>query len=146
MRLVRTFPRWDRLSACRATGRKARATHGFTIVEVLATLTLAAIILPVAVNGILLCLATAGHARQQARAASLAQSTLAELVATGELYDAEMSGNFGEELPGYTWAARVSEWEDPRLVQVDVSVMWTRYGQQRHVTLSTLVYTGSPSE
>jgi type II secretory pathway pseudopilin PulG len=127
-------------------GRVGRR-RAFTIVEVLATLTLAAIILPVAVHGILLCLATASNARQQAQAASLAQSKLAELVATGELYDAEMSGDFGEDLPEYTWAAQVNEWEeDSRLVQVDVAVLWTRRGQQRHVALSTLVYMGSPVE
>jgi len=67
-------------------------------------------------------------------------------VITGELYDAEMTGDFGEDLPEYTWAAQVNEWDDPRLVQLDVSVVWVRHGQERHVTLSTLVYTGSPSD
>ena len=129
--------------------RKSRPRAGcgaFTIVEVLATLTLAAIVLPPVVHGVLLCLATAGHARQQARAASLAQSKLAELVATGELYDAEMNGDFGDELPEYTWTAQVNEWEDSRLVEVDLAVMWTSRGQERYVTLSTLVYMGSLNE
>ncbi len=134
------------MRAPRTSSRRARRGRAFTIVEVLATLTLAAIVLPVAMHGILLCLATAGHARQQARAASLAQTKLAEIVATGELYDAETEGDFGEDLPQYTWAAQVNEWEDPRLVQVDVAVIWIRRGQERYVTLSTLVYTGSPSE
>jgi len=121
--------------------------RGFTIVEVLATLTLAAIVLPPAIHGLLLCLATAGNARQQAQAASLAQSKLAEIVATGELYDAELRGDFGEDLPQYTWLAEVGEWEeDARLVQVNVAVLWSRRGQQRHVAVSTLVYMGSPSE
>ena len=122
-------------------GRRLRA---FTIVEVLATLTLAAIVLPAVVHGILLCLATAGHARDQARAASLAQSKLAEIVAAAELYDSEMNGDFGEELPEYAWRARVNEWEDPRLVQVNVAVTWTRRGRDRDFTVSTLVYTGGP--
>ena len=122
----------------------SRAGHAFTIVEVLATLTLAGIVLPPTVHGILLCLATAEHAAQQARAASLAQSKLAEIVATGDIQNAETTGDFGEDLPGYTWVAEVNEWEDSRLVQVDVAVLWTRRGQDRRVTLSTLVYTGSP--
>jgi len=129
----------------RTTRRAPRDGRAFTIVEVLATLTLAAIVLPAAVHGILLCLETASHARQQAQAASLAHSKLSELVATGELYDAEMEGNFGEDLPQYTWAAQVGEWEtDSRLMQLDVSVMWERRGRQRHVTVSTLVYMRSP--
>lgn len=88
----------------RTSRRRVHCGKAFTIVEILATLTLAAIVLPVVVNGVLLCLATADHARHQARAASLAQSKLAELLATGEVYDAEMTGDFGEDMPGYAWS------------------------------------------
>ena len=126
------------------TATRGRKT--FTIVEVLATLTLAAIVLPAAVNGILLCLATAGHARDQAQAASLAQSKMAEIVTNNEVYEAKMTGDFGEDLPEFTWAAQVSDWEDDRLVQLDVSVMWNRRGLERQVTLNTLVYAGQRSE
>ena len=114
--------------------------------EVLATLALAAIVLPAVVTGVQLCLATADHARHQAQAASLAQSKLAELVATGDLYDSEMTGDFGSELKDYTWAAQVYEWEDSSLLQVDVAVIWTSRGHERHVILSTLAYTGSGNE
>ena len=134
------------MTAPRTSLQRARRHAGFTIVEVLATLTLTAIVLPPVVDGVLVCLATAGHARDQARAASLAQSKLAELVATGELYDAEMAGDFGETFPRYTWTAQVSNWEDPRLAQLDVSVIWARRGREYNVTLSTLAYAGSPGE
>ena len=107
---------------------------------------LAAIVLPAVVSGLLLCMDAAGWAAQQNRAVSLAQSKLDELVATGNVVDAEMSGDFGDEYPQYTWVAYVNEWDDIRLSQLDVSVLWTRRGQQREVTLSTLVYTGGPSE
>ncbi len=127
------------------TARGRPRPRAFTILEVLATLTLAAIVLPSIMHGVLLCLATAGHAKQQARAASLAQSKLAELVAAGAPYDSESAGDFGPDLPGYTWAAQLSDWSDSRLAQLDVSVMWTRRGQEYHVTLSTLVYIGSTS-
>lgn len=132
-------PRWT-------SRRRPHRGRGFTIVEVLATLTLAAIVLPPVMDGVLACLATAAHAKDQARAASLAQSKLAELVATGELYDAEMAGDFGEDLPQYTWRAEVGNWDDPRLSQLDVSVVWTRRGREHNVTLSTLVYAGSTGE
>ena len=127
--------------------RRAPRERAFTIVEVLATLTLAAIILPVVVHGILLCLATASYARQQVQAASLAQSKLDEIVATGEFYDTEMTGDFGEELPEYTWEAVVGEWdEDASLTQIDVGVFWTRRGQEHEVILTTLAYTGTPDD
>ena len=130
----------------RTARKSAPGLRAFTIVEVLATLSLASIILPVAVRGVLLCLAAAGYARQQAQAASLAQSKLAEIVTAGDLNDAEISGDFGEEAPGYAWNAQVSEWEDSRLVQLDVSVTWARRGQQHHVSLNTLVYRGRADE
>lgn len=124
----------------------AAAARAFTIVEVLATLMLAGIVLPPAMRGIGLCLRTAGFAAQQAQAAALAQTKLDELVATGELSDAKMEGDFGDEVPGYTWTAELSDWQDDRLVQLDVTVAWVRRGQQRTVTLTTLVYNGIPSE
>lgn len=114
--------------------------------EVLATLALAAIVLPPVVHGILLCLAMAGHARDQAQAASLAQSKLDELVVSGEVYESEMGGDFGDLLPGFTWTAEVRDWNDAGLVEVDVSVIWQRRGKAHDVTLSTLVYMGQGSE
>jgi len=100
-----------------AIRRRRRSGRGFTLVEVLATLALAAIVLPPVVHGILLCLSMAGHARDQARAASLAQSKLDELVVSREVYESEMEGDFGEDLPGFTWTAQVNDWDDSGLVE-----------------------------
>jgi len=128
---------------------RRRAIHSkgaFTLIEVLAALTLVAIVLPVVVDGVSLSLATAGQARQQTEAASLAQSKLAELVATGQLHDSEIAGDFGPDWPEYRWSAWVDEWEDTRLAQLDVSVIWTRRGRERNVTLTTLIYEGTPNE
>lgn len=127
------------MRAGQASGRRGRG-RAFTIVEILATLTLASIVLPPVTHGVLLCLATAAHARNHAQAASLAQSKMAELVATEQYYDAQMDGDFGEDLPEYTWAAEVNDWEDERLAQLDVAVRWTRRGREHQVVLSTLVY------
>jgi len=129
------------MTDCRTSCRGA-----FTIVELLATLTLVCIVLPVAVHGILLCLDVAAHARHQAQAAALAQSKIAELVATGQWYDAELDGDFGDDWPEYTWVAQIGEWEDSRLSQLDVYVLWNRRGRDRGVTLSTLIYMGVPNE
>jgi len=130
----------------RTSRRRGRREGAFTIVEVLATLALAAIVLPAVVHGVLLCLSVAGYAHDQAQAAALAQSKLADLLTNNETSDAEATGDFGEDYPGYAWTARVDDWTDDRLVQVDVAVTWTRRGQSREVVLSTLVYTGQPLE
>ena len=128
------------------TDRRTSRRRAFTIVELLATLTLVGIVLPVAVHGILLCLDVAAHAKHQAQATALAQSKIAELLATGQWYDAELEGDFGDDRPDYTWVAQIGEWEDARLSQLDVYVLWNRRGRDRGVTLSTLVYTGAPDE
>ena len=115
----------------------------FTLVEVLATLALAAIILPVAMRGISLATSLAGQAKRQMEAASLAESKLAELVATGDWQGADLSGDFGPESPGYRWSADVADWESETLRQVAVTVEWTARSARRTVTLTTLVYVGS---
>jgi len=124
----------------------ARQAGGFTIVEVLAALMLVAIVLPTAVNGTLLCLDTAAHASMQAKAASLAQAKLSELAATGQFDEAMQTGDFGEQWPQFEWMAIAEPWEDARLVQLDVAVVWTRRGRDYDVTMSTLIYDGAAGE
>ena len=117
-----------------------RRAGGFTIIEVLAALMLIAIVLPTVVHGTLLCLDTAAHASMQARAASLAQAKLSELAATGQFDQATLAGDFGEQWPQFEWMAIAEPWEDERLVQLDVAVVWTRRGREYDVTMSTLIY------
>ncbi len=134
-------------------GRPARAASGcrlgFTIVEVMAALVVVGIVLPALIHGTLLCMDLAVHARMQAQAASLAQAKLSELAATMMIDEAMQTGDFGEQWPQYKWMATVESWDDPRLVELDVSVVWNRRGKDYDVTVSTLVYdraTGSTGE
>ena len=120
----------------RPTRARRRA---FTLVGALATLVLVAIILPVAMRGISLATAAAGHARRQLEAATLAEAKLAELVVTGGWQEADLSGDFGDDYPAYAWTAEVSEREEATLRQLDVRVAWVARGAERSVTLSTLV-------
>jgi len=115
----------------------------FTLVEVLAALVLAAIILPVAMRGISLALAAADHAKRQVEAATFAETKLHELVLTNAWQEANLSGDFGEDVPDYTWKAEVGDWQEGTLRRLDVSVSWLARGATRSVTLSTLVRTES---
>ncbi len=115
---------------------------GFTLVEILATLTLATIVLPSVMQGISLSLATAEQARRQVQAASLAHGKLSELVATAQLQHDVLSGDFGTDWPDYRWEARLGDWDNPALRQLDVTVFWRQLGRDRSVTMTTLVYTG----
>lgn len=152
--------------------RKSR--RGFTFIEILATMTLIAIVLPSIMNGISLCLSTAGTARQQSEASALAHDKMLELLAEGQLQTAAMSGDFGTDWPGYQWSAQIVEWNPPQgltvtqaptvqagagtttppapalqqgatLQELDVTVTWTANSRQRTVTMSTLIYTSLSS-
>jgi type II secretion system protein I len=119
----------------------AAGRRGFTLVEVLASMALVAIILPVAMKGVSLALQAAALARQRSIAASLAQTELDDLIAADDWSSPSMEGDFPDN-PGYRWTADLTERESTTLLQVEVSVLWQSVdGRERFVTLDTLVYT-----
>lgn len=115
---------------------------GFTLVEVLASLTLVGLVLPVAVGGISLAMGLGRESRQRTEAAALAQSKLVEAVATGDWQGARDDGDFGDEWPDYSWEMLVDDWEEPGITEVAVTVSWTARGRERTVTMTTLAYGG----
>ncbi|HEC03127.1 MAG TPA: type II secretion system protein [Phycisphaerales bacterium] len=118
---------------------RARRSSGFTFIELLATVVLIGIIMPVAMHSIALCASLGGQARRQIEAASLARTRLTELTASGDWKTSEKAGDFGDDWPGYRWTAEVSSWTDSTMSQLDLTVFWQARGKERSVTLSTLV-------
>ena len=116
--------------------------QAFTLVEVMATLVLLAIVLPVAMEGVSLATRTVGNARDQIEAASLAETKLGEIVAAEAWRNGNLSGDFGEEWPQYGWSSEVSDWDGTILRLLTVRVGWTRSGKERSVALGMLVYAG----
>lgn len=136
---------WSRRYSGMLHARGARATThraGFTLVEVLATLVLIGIVLPVAMKGISLAASAGGMARRSIEASALAETKLNELVATGQWNAVTQSGDFGEDWPGYRWIAQANE-RDASLMEMSVQVLWTSRNSERSVSVSTLVFTGS---
>lgn len=124
----------------RGTRPRARR-HGLTLVEVLATIVLMAIVLPAAMQGISACLSTSISARQRGEAAALAEAKLGELIATGDWQFGALSGEFGEAWPDYRWSAGASDWaSDTTMKELYVRVVWTSRRQEREVVLTTLIY------
>lgn len=124
-------------------GWVVRRSAGFTLVEILATLALVAIVLPVAMSGISLALRVADESRRQTEAATLARNKLAEIVAYNLWQTTTLSGDFGPDMPEYRWAATVSDWQVANVRQIDVAVTWVHGGRERSVAVSTLLYMGS---
>jgi prepilin-type N-terminal cleavage/methylation domain-containing protein len=83
-------PGRSRSGANLSGGRDRR--RGFTFIELLATIVLIAVIMPVAMRSIGLCTRLAGQSRRQMEAASLAKAKLTELIVTNyTLQDKEMA-------------------------------------------------------
>ena len=110
----------------------------FTLIEVLATLLLPGIVLPVAMRGVSLAMAAADKARHTSEASSLAQGKLNDLVTNG-LSTAAGSGDFGAEHPGFRWTSQVVA-RDYNVSEIDLNVTWIERGTNRSLVVSTLFY------
>ena len=120
---------------------RGRSARGLTLVEVLATIVMLAIVLPAAMQGVTLCTATAGAARQRSEATALAEAKLSELIATGDWEFGATSGEFGEAWPEYRWEAGAADWaSDATMKELSVRVFWISRQQEREVVLTTLLY------
>lgn len=122
---------------------RRHARSGFTLVEVLATLVLVGVVLPVAMQGIGNSLAAADNARHSAEAAQLAQNKLTELILTGDWQYSGTTGDFGIDWPGYSWIVEsgtsATALSDYGLTEVRVSVAWQSRGKPRQLSVSTFV-------
>jgi len=118
--------------------------RGFTLIEVLATLMLLAIVFPVLMQGITLASGAGDAARRRTEATGLAQSKLAEIVANGQWQQGNLSGDFGSDWPAYRWEATVQPWAldntNESLQQIDLRVIWTARGRENAVSFTTLAY------
>jgi hypothetical protein len=112
-------------------------------VEILATMTLVAIVIPTALRGLSVCTDAAGHAADATQAAALAASKLEELAACQQLDQTLMEGDFGEDWPNFRWQAQLVNWQQDALGELTVTVSWQRRDRDHQVTLTTLVYDGT---
>ncbi len=116
-------------------------SRGFTFVELLATIVLISIVMPVVMRTIGLCTQIAGQSRRQVEAVCLAKTKLTELTAAQDWQNGSNRGDFGTDWPGYEWTMTLATWaEDASVRQLDLTVSWRSVGRQRKITLSTLVY------
>jgi general secretion pathway protein I len=122
----------------------------FTLVEVLAALLLVAIVVPVVMQGVSLATGAASAAKRRTEAASLAQSKMAELLATRRWQGGALSGRFdaddGHNAGDYGWRAEVTPSTEPYVKELAVRVTWDRNDGEQSVTLTTLVYEGRPDD
>jgi prepilin-type N-terminal cleavage/methylation domain-containing protein len=114
-----------------------RRRRGFTLVEVLATLVLLGIILPIAMRGVSMAMAAASNARRTSEATSLAEAKLNMLLADGTWASGSLSGDFSPDQPEYQWAC-LTQNRDYGLTEVAVRVTWSDRGHVREMIVATL--------
>jgi prepilin-type N-terminal cleavage/methylation domain-containing protein len=121
-------------------GRQARCRHGgFTLVEVLVTIVLMGIVLPITMRAVTNALTAASHARHTAEASALAEAKLNEIVASGNPTTFGTSGDFGAEWPEYQWTCQ-SVTDSNGFTQISLVVTWREGNRERTYNLSTLVW------
>ncbi|MCP4452031.1 MAG: prepilin-type N-terminal cleavage/methylation domain-containing protein, partial [Planctomycetes bacterium] len=102
-----------------------RLATGFTLVEMLTTILIIALVLPSVMRGIALVTRIASQSKRQIVAATFAESKVSELIASGEWARGGLSrGNFGNEYPDYVWDIDVKNWTEAPMSELRVSVYW----------------------
>ena len=107
--------------------------------EVLATLVLIGVVVPVAMRGVVISMHASAQARRQLEAAQLAQHKIAEMLV---LRDASLfvgSGDFGTAWPDYRWQSEASLIRN-RVYGVTLTVTWPMRNTTGQYRVSTLVY------
>jgi prepilin-type N-terminal cleavage/methylation domain-containing protein len=133
--MMSTPPQQLRTSSCRRHLRQ----RGLTLVEVLATLVLVAIVLPVTMKGVTLSMQSAARARHMTEAAQLAESKINEMLVLRDTMYLSGSGDFGQDWPEYRWTSTAAA-ANYGVYEVTVTVSWLERGSERSVSMSTLVY------
>jgi prepilin-type N-terminal cleavage/methylation domain-containing protein len=121
--------------------------RGFTLVEILVTFVLIALIIPVAMEGISLATKLGTKSKQEIKAGTLAETKLAAFLLSGDWSSGDQSGQFEGDDSEYRWKLEVKDWEEQdSMKQLNMAVEWTDPSGVNHsVALSTVVYSESES-
>ena len=112
--------------------------RGFTLIEVLATMVLLALVLPAVMRGATVALSAAASAKHRTEAATFAEAKLNELIATTR-WNASQTGDFSPQHPEYHWSVQSAS-RDYGVYDVAVTVTWNESGAERKFVLATLAY------
>jgi len=118
--------------------RAKRRPFGFTLAEVLAALTLMAIVIPVAMEGMSIASRAGSLGQRKAAATRVAQRVLNELIATGQIVSSGQSGTASEDTQHFQWRMETDAWSIDALEVVTVTVSFQIQGNPFDVSVSTL--------
>lgn len=113
--------------------------HGFTFVEMLASMAFLAILIPVVVSALMVSNRAAGVAERSTIAMQLGENRLNEMMLADAGTSESSKGDFGPEFPGYRWELKQADWESGAMTELTLNVFFQVQGQEHDVRLSTLV-------
>lgn len=123
------------------TRSNLQGPRGFTFIEVLAAMIFMAILVPVAMEGIMLSNTVQERASRKRIAGELADRILTDAVVTQSWRNGDQTGDFGDDFPGYTWKVTSQSWPQDTMQLVTAQVTYSVQGRQFTETLSTLANT-----
>ena len=128
---------------------RAETREGFTFVEVFAAMVFLAILVPAVLEGLSIANRASVVAERSSIAGELAENKLNEILLSstgGATSDSDTSGDFGTDWPGYRWQTTQDTWDQDSvntMSELSVQVFYPVQGQERSVTLSTLMASGT---
>lgn len=130
------------------TDRTARQRQrGFTLVEVLASMLLMAIVIPVAMEGMSVASRVGILGQRKAAAMRVAERVLNELIVEQQTQQNSSTGTTVDGDTTYPWSMRVENWPEDAMQQLTVTVIFTVQGNNYDVSVTTLLpATGSTDE
>ncbi len=118
------------------TRRKARG--GFSILEVVVALSIAAIVLPVLIRAFSQGTRNQALIENRTTALYLLKLRMSEIEMLGELEAGTEEGEFGTN-SRFRWSSDTAESDTEGLYEVTVTVYWQERGQEKSVQLTTYI-------
>lgn len=126
--------------------RRPAAVGGFTLVEVLASLLLMAIIIPVAMEGMSVASRVGILGQRKAAAMRVAERVLNELMVEQQTQQNSSTGSAVDGDTLYPWTMRVENWSEDAMQQITVTVIFTVQGNNYEVSVTTLLPATAPTD
>lgn len=118
--------------------RPRQSRRGFTLIEVLASLLLMAIVIPVAMQAVSIASRAGTLGQRKVAAARIAERMLEELIVTGQADQNSTSGNVDDGDFSYAWTMESSTWTEDQMTHMTVKVTFAIQGIEYDVSASTL--------
>ncbi len=117
---------------------RRRREQGYSLVELVAALTIFSLGVVSALNLFTTCLRSTSASKGYTHAVLLAQGKMEETLADGTQYAGTDSGDFGDDHSAHSWEMEILDTEQMGLMEVRLVVTWMERGREKEYALTTL--------